>query len=311
MPEDIEVELDQQPESDQVEIEIVDETPEELKQPERRSENKAPELTAEEESQVGPRVQKRIARITYEKKEAERRAHEAEQKHLAAMKLAQMAIAHQNQLAARVNELQVGFKQEAIGSRDARSAQLRYEIAKAKETGDSDKEAQLIQEMAEIAAAKATVQNWNPATLQQVEVPIVAEAPPPPPAPVQEELDHETVNWAQRNTSWLQKVNASPEAAAAYQHANNYQKLLAMQGHDTQSRKCYDLIDEELRRRFPDVVSPSAPSRTVSAVTGASRVNTAASGKRVIRLTAAEAAVADGLGIPYKEYAEYLQKGAQ
>jgi hypothetical protein len=310
MPEDIEIELEQQSEPDQIEVQIVDDVPEDLRQPERRSDNKAPELTPEEESQVGPRVQKRIARITYEKKELERRAHEADQKVIAAMKVAQAAIAHQNQLAARVNELQAGIKQEALGSREARATQLRYEITKAKETGDSEKEAQLIQEMAEIAASKAAVQNWNPATLQQVEVPTVAEAPPPP-TPQQEELDQETVTWAQRNTSWLQKVNSSPEAAAAYQHANNYQKLLAMQGHDTQSRKCYDLIDEELRRRFPDVVSPSAPSRTVSAVTGASRVNTAASGKRVIKLTAAEAAVADGLGIPYKEYAEYLQKGAQ
>lgn len=307
MPEEIEVELEAQEE--QPEIQIVDDTPEDLKQPEHRSQNKAPELSTEEESQVGPRVQKRIARITYEKKEAERRAHEANQERIAAMKLAQAALAHQNQLAARVNELQNGFKQEAIGSRDAHATRLRYEIAKAKENGDNEKEAQLIQEMAEIAAAKAAVQNWNPAQLQQVEIPTVVDTPMPPPAPEpQEDLDQETVLWAQRNTGWLQKMNQSPEAAAAYQHANNFQKLLAMQGHDTTSRKCYDLIDEELRRRFPDVITPSAPSKSVPAVTSASRVNTSANGKRVIRLTAAEAAVADGLGISYREYAEYLQR---
>jgi len=299
---------------EEVEIEIVDETPEDLKQPAKERTNKrVPEMSPEEEVSLSEKVQKRIARMTYEVNEQKRKAAEADRQRFAAMKLAQSAIAHQNELANRLNSIQAGFKQEAIDHRVARQQAVRNEIAKAKETGDTEKESLLIQQMAELAAAKTAVENWNPQQLQQVDVPMVAE--PQPEQPEQPEIDEEALSWAQRNAEWLNKARSSPEAAACMQYAVNYQAALGRVGHDVNSRSCYDKIDEEIRRRFPDVVGAeartSATSPRVSAVTNASRVNTAAHGKRVIRLSRDEVAVADGLGISHKDYWEMLQKGNQ
>jgi hypothetical protein len=299
---------------EEIEIEIVDETPEDLKQPTKERPNKkVPDLSSEEEVTLSEKVQKRIARMTYEVNEQKRKAAEADRQRFAAMKLAQSAIAHQNELAQRLNSIQAGFKQEAIDHRVARQQAIRNEIAKAKEAGDTEKESLLIQQMAELAAAKTAVENWNPTPLQQVEVPMVAE--PQPEQPAQPEIDEEALSWAQRNAEWLNKARTSPEAAACMQYAVNYQAALGRAGHDVNSRSCYDKIDEEIRRRFPDVVGAeartSATSPRVPTVTNASRVNTVAPGKRVIRLSRDEAAVADGLGISHRDYWEMLQKGNQ
>jgi hypothetical protein len=299
---------------EEIEIEIVDETPEDLKQPAKeRIGKRVPEMSSEEEVSLSEKVQKRIARMTYEVNEQKRKAAEADRQRFAAMKLAQSAIAHQNELAQRLNSIQAGFKQEAIDHRVARQQAVRNEIAKAKEAGDTEKESLLIQQMAELAAAKTAVENWNPQQLQQVEVPTVAE--PQPEQSEQPEIDEEALAWAQRNAEWLNKVRSSAEAEACMQYAVAEQARLGRKGYDVNSRSCYDKIDEEIRRRFPDVVGaearPSATSPRVSTVTNASRVNTVAPGKRVIRLSRDEVAVADGLGISHRDYWEMLQKGNQ
>lgn len=288
-------------ETPEVEIEVVDDTPEELKQPAGEpTRQKAPDLADDEVSSLSQRAQKRIARLTYEAAEAKRQADAAVRQRQEALRVAQMSIAQQNELAARINELQTGFKQEAISHREAKAIALRNQITKAREEGDTQKEAELFQQLADISASRVAVQNLQFQPIQQIEVPMVVDPPQQQQQQVPQ-IDDVTRDWAQRNMHWLK----TPDAPAVTRYGDAYLEKLQNQGYELGTKECYDKLDEELRRRFPEVVGanttpPSAPSRP--AVINAPRVQTSAPGKQVVRLTKSQVDLADQLGMSHLDY---------
>ena len=88
-----------------------------------------------------------------------------------------------------------------------------------------------------------------------------------------------------------------------------HKTLIEEEGFDTDSDEYYNEIDKRLREAFPHKLNTGEmvtveqgrrPSQTV-----ASAVRSSNSGRKTVRLTPSEVAIANKLGVPLDEYAKY------
>ena len=86
-----------------------------------------------------------------------------------------------------------------------------------------------------------------------------------------------------------------------------HKKLVEEEGFDTETPEYYHEIDTRIRDAFPHRFNGSSPRTEVrrpqQAVASATRFG--ASGRKTVRLTASEVAIAKKLGVPLDQYAKY------
>jgi len=257
-------------------------------------ENKEEEL---EEYSVG--VKKRIDKLTKKMREAERREQAAidyakkvkeESDKLKSSNIVQndsmlvereKALANQKEFAKRAMEAAVNAqdveKQVAAQQEIARLTieDERLKVSKAK----------ALQRKAEIEKAPKedieTVVNNQPAAEQ---------APPDPKANA----------WASKN-EWFGNDNAM--TYTAYDIHNN----LMEEGFDPRSDEYYTEVDKRIRKEFPHKFSDGGdvnkPKQKVASV-----ARKTASGRRTVRLTPSQVAIAKKLGVPLEEYAKHVKE---
>ena len=86
-------------------------------------------------------------------------------------------------------------------------------------------------------------------------------------------------------------------------------KQLVEEGFDGSSDEYYDELDNRLRKRFPSemgVNKNGGSSRVASASTSASR--SSKQGRRTVKLSPSQVAMAKKLGVPLEEYAKYVKE---
>ena len=128
-----------------------------------------------------------------------------------------------------------------------------------------------------------------------------AQAAQTPQAPAR--ADPKAEEWAAKN-SWFGENDAMTFAAFGI-----HKTLIEEEGFDTDSDEYYNEIDKRLREAFPHKLNAGEmvtveqgrrPSQTV-----ASAVRSSNSGRKTVRLTPSEVAIANKLGVPLDEYAKY------
>ena len=88
-----------------------------------------------------------------------------------------------------------------------------------------------------------------------------------------------------------------------------HKKLVEQEGFDTNTPEYYDEIDKRIREAFPHKfnggasVSVSEDRRPQQAVASATRSSN--SGRKTVRLSPSEVAIANKLGVPLDEYAKH------
>ena len=85
-------------------------------------------------------------------------------------------------------------------------------------------------------------------------------------------------------------------------------KQLLEEGFDGTSDEYYSELDARLRNRFPNEMGGTkngGSSRVASASTSASRSNK--QGRRTVKLSPSQVAMAKKLGVPLEEYAKYVK----
>ena len=180
----------------------------------------------------------------------------------------------------------------------------------AHESGDADKmlEAQeLISKIAvekqryESAKAKADQQakmqtRRKPAQQTQTQVQQPAQQQPPQPDP-------RARTWAEKN-EWFGQDRVMTTAAFAI-----HQQLIEEEGFDPATDEYYTEIDSRIRREFPHKFETAKKSgggsQVASAGNSASR-NTK-QGRRSVKLSHSQVAIAKKLGVPLEEYAKYVK----
>ena len=108
----------------------------------------------------------------------------------------------------------------------------------------------------------------------------------------------EAEDWAENN-KWFNKDRVMT-ASAMVIHQD-----LAEEGFDLNSEDYYNEISKRIRKEFPHKFEGSA--RPTQRVASAVRTNTA-SGRRTVKLTPSQVAIAKKLGVPLEEYAKHVKE---
>ena len=267
-------------------------------QPEAKQEDK-PEQKKEELETYSKDVQRRIAKLTKKWREAQRQADEA-------LKFAENQKQQKEKLQKKYSKVeQAGVKdreQRITSGLQAAAAKL----AAAKEAGDlaaeveANKEiARLGYEEARLNEAKAAYEDMAKAEPKSEEIPKVAPQQTAQPDPKAEA-------WGAKN-KWF-----GTDTAMTYTAFDLHKKLVDEEGFDPQSDEYYSEIDKRMRLEFPqkfdnneDKVQNNTTKPTQIVASAKRSVNK--SGRKTVRLTPSQVAIAKKLGVPLEEYAKQMK----
>ena len=123
---------------------------------------------------------------------------------------------------------------------------------------------------------------------------------PPPQNPRYQEPSRKASSWAEKN-EWFgsDKIMTS----VAFQVHQD----LVEQGFDVESEEYYNEIDKTMKDNFPHKFNRQEPKKIVQTVASAQRNQ---NGRRSVKLTRSQIAIAKKLGVPLEEYAKYVKENA-
>jgi len=294
---DTEVELENDSkETETPEVEAQQET-EVVEQTEEKVEAKK-EPTEDELKQYSESVQKRIAKLTKKWREAERQKDEA-------LTYAQRVMEDKKKSEAKLSKLEPSFLKTTEEGIKSGLESAKAKLAAAREAGDINAEVEaqsLISEyaykQAKFVEAKTEQEEINKSRETEVRQPEVnldrrqvAQGNPDPKAE----------DWASKNT-WFGR-----DTAMTYTAFDLHKKLTEEEGYDPQSDEYYQEIDKRIRLEFPQKFATNEVKETAKPVqTVASAKRSTKSGRKTVRLTPSQVAIAKKLGVPLEEYAKQL-----
>ncbi len=266
--------------------------------PEAKQEEK-PEQKKEELETYSKDVQRRIAKLTKKWREAERQREEA-------LAFAENQKSQKEKLQKKYSKVeQAGVKdreQRITSGLQAAAAKL----AAAKEANDlaaeveANKEiARLGYEEARLNEAKAAYEDMAKADPKSEEIPKVSPQQTAAPDPKAEA-------WGAKN-KWF-----GTDTAMTYTAFDLHKKLVDEEGFDPQTDEYYAEIDKRIRLEFPnkfdttdDKVQQDTTKPTQIVASAKRSVNK--SGRKTVRLTPSQVAIAKKLGVPLEEYAKQMK----
>tara|TARA_B100000131_G_scaffold81813_1_gene78649 strand:- start:1815 stop:2726 length:912 start_codon:yes stop_codon:yes gene_type:complete len=261
-----------------------------------QSEQKTEEPDDKELQDVGKRAQDRIKKLTTKYKNEERAKQEAERK-------AQEAALENEQLKERLKNLDHGYISEYGTRLDAQLEQAKKNYRDAHEAGDVDKMFDAQQALSKISIEQERhriAKDRQEAQVKQVEQ--QAQQPQAQPQPQQAPVDPKAQAWAEKN-EWFGEDQIMTSTAMGI-----HQKL-SEEGFDLSSDEYYDEIDRQLKTLFPDKFNTGrangGSARVAPADTSASRKK---QGRRTVRLSPSQVAIAKKLNVPLEEYAKYVKE---
>ena len=247
-------------------------------------------------------VKSRIKKLTEKFRNEERDREEA-------VRLSQHLIQENQSLKGRVQALDSGYLNE-FGSRlSSQTETVKQAYKDAYEAGDSDR---LVEATNAMSALQLQQQKYNTAKLhserqqqqqqrQQQQPQQQQRQQQQQPQPQQKRVDPKAEAWAQKN-DWFGEDDIMTNAALTIDA-----QLLQEEGFDPHSEEYYSEVDKRLRNAFPHKFQKAkrsgGGSQVASAGNSASRSTT--QGRRSVRLTHSEVAIARKLNVPLEEYARY------
>ena len=295
----------------ELEIEVVDDV-DEADKPRLPETAKADIPKDEELEQYSESVQKRMKKLTFDAKEAERQKAEAIRLRDEAVAYAKTIHDQNRRLQEDLQRGQGAVVEQAQGRLDAQLAKAREAYKAAYEAGDSDAllEAQtaLSELQAEARQLKAYQSRKRPEEAAPQAQPQHQQAPQPPQQPQVPQLNARQKAWLADN-DWYGK-DRQMTAFALGVHEE-----LVYNGVDPESENYYSEIDSAMRKRFADKfdsgedieVTPRQ-KKPASVVAPAAR---SAQAPRKIKLTSSQVALAKRLGLSKEQYAAQLMKEAR
>ena len=255
---------------------------------------KADEAQAVEEYSEG--VKKRIAKLTKKMREAERQKEEA-------LRYAHSVKQERDQFQTQATSLDKNYATEMEGRISSSIAAAQAKLAAARQNEDSKAEvealtaiSQLGYEQGKLAELKTQHQMQETAAKEE---PVQPTRQPMQQAPAR---DPKAEAWAEEN-EWFGKDNAM-----TYTAFDLHRKLTEEEGMDPQSDDYYKEVDRRIRLEFPhkfdrpvEEKQTTKPTQNVASATRSTK-----SGRKQVRLTSSQVAIARKLGVPLEEYAKQL-----
>ena len=284
-------------EKDPKEVEVKDEkqeTSDEKQETkvEEKQETKVDEKK-EELEQYSEGVQKRIAKLTKKWREAERQKE-------AALDYAKGVQYEHSELKSKFSKLEPNYvkalESKVISGMEAAKSKL----AQAREAGDINAEVEAQKDIAKLGFEETRLAALKDRQSQEKEK--VVKTPSLDQAVAPQKPDPKAEAWADKN-DWFGKDSAMTYTAFDY-----HKKLTEQEGFDPNSDEYYAEIDKRMRLDFPHkFANTRSQESTKPEQIVASAKRSSNTGRKTVRLTSSQVAIAKKLGVPLEEYAKQLK----
>ncbi len=240
-------------------------------------------------------VKKRIAKLTRKMREAERQKEEA-------VSYAKRVMQERDQLSHQATTYEKDYTSEMENRIQSSLAAAQAKLAASREADDKKAEVEALTaisqlgyeqgKLAEIKSRQAIEEKEAKAkpTLN-------TQLPRQTPAP-----DPKAEEWAEKN-EWFGKDNAM-----TYTAFDLHRKLTEEEGYDPKSDSYYEEINKRIRLEFPHKFG-NTTEKTISRPTQnvASATRSSKTGRKTVKLTPSQVAIAKKLRVPLEEYARQLK----
>jgi len=281
---------------DPVEVELKEEEKkeEQVTEPEIQVEEEPKQEAKEEElEEYSQSVKRRIDKLTRKMREAERR----EQAAIEYAKKVQEENKNLNVMSQVTSKERVASDEQSLQSTEQL---LKTAFTQAVSEGDVEKQMEAQQRIAQLAIEKERL-GLRKRKVEQQEIkkeqPVEEPWNNQPQAQSQAKPDPKAQEWAEGN-KWFGEDKAMTYTAMSF-----HDELLN-EGFDSSSDEYYTEINRRIRKEFPHKFEDqSKPRQKVASAT-----RTSATGRRTVRLTPSQVAIAKKLGVPLEEYAKHVKE---
>ena len=286
-PKEIEVKDEKQETSDKEQETKVEEKPVDEK-PETKVEEKSEEL-----EQYSEGVKKRIAKLMKKWREAERQKE-------AALDYAKGVQYEHSELKNKFSRLEPNYV-KALESKVVSGIEAaKSKLAQAREAGDINAEVEAQKDIAKLGFEETRLAALKDRQSQEKEK--VVKTPSLDQAVAPQKPDPKAEAWADKN-DWFGKDSAMTYTAFDY-----HKKLTEQEGFDPNSDEYYAEIDKRMKLDFPHkFANTRSQESTKPEQIVASAKRSSNTGRKTVRLTSSQVAIAKKLGVPLEEYAKQLK----
>ena len=239
-------------------------------------------------------VQARIAKLTRKMREAERQRD-------AATEYAKSVEEKRQALETRFEKTDADYIKKFETSINTGLEAAQKELAAAIEAGDAKAQVEANKRIATLAFENAKLSQSKEARETAVSKPSEVRAPEQPRTQA-EPSDPMAEAWASKN-SWF-----GQDRAMTYTAFEIHKDLVDKEGYDSKSDEYYAEIDKRIRVDFPHKFATSNNKQSTEPVqTVASAKRSVKPGRKTVKLTSSQVAIAKKLGVPLEEYAKQLK----
>lgn len=261
---------------------------------------KTPERGTQEHEEYSNKVKKRIEKMTAKLRESERREQ-------AALEYAKQVQANLQQMQARVQTLDQGYITESKGRIDSQIAIAEANLQNAIEQNDGKAVVESQKLLSQLMIQQDQI-NRAAAQRPQAQAPVQQAYQQPvyqqPPQQAPRGPDEKAERWAEEN-EWFGTDEVMTNGTFAIHHQ------LEREGFDLSSDEYYDELNRRVRKEFPHKFRKPQVNTNVDApgIAPATRgLSVSQTGRRTIKLTPSEVAMAKRIGVPLEEYAKYVRR---
>ena len=286
----------EEPKEEKIEVEKVEDVQEEKPEATETQSEKKDELKEYSEG-----VQRRIAKLTRKMREAERLKEEA-------LAYAQSVKSDNDVMEGRLSKIDSSYVSEFENRVKTSMAAAKLALKNAIESQDVEAQIAAQQQLAAITMDEARlnsvkVANEKQPKPQEKQVNINPQQQYVAP---QQQADPKAEDWASRNT-WF-----GNDSAMTYTAFDIHKTLVETEGYDPKSDEYYAEVDKRIRLEFPhkfDKVDNNTTERAKPAqnVASARRSASTNKGRKTVKLTPSQVAIAKRLGVPLEEYAKQVK----
>ena len=292
---------------DPVEVEVIDDTPEQDRNRPKRAENTEPDIPDEDEIRgYKGDVQKRIKQLKYEYHEERRQKEEAKRTSDEAVAHAQRLVEENKKLRKTLDDGESVLVEQAKGRVDAQLAKAKQEYKDAFDRGDTEAIVEANEKLSRLSVEaeslrRVTEQKKRSGDTKEepVETPTTNAQPQQPAQP-----DPRAQDWAAKNTWFGQDQGLTFAAFGIHRE-------LMEEGYDGATDEYYQELDSRLSKfgitnynEDQEQVSDSPVQRVASPTRQAKNKNARS---KTVKLTQSQVAIAKKLNVPLEEYAKYVK----
>jgi len=282
------------------EVEVKEEAPKQETETKELIEEAPKEEAKEKEiDEYGEGVKKRIAKLTKRMRESERQRDEA-------TRYARTVLGEQKTLKERLSKLDTGYVSEMENRIVSGLEAAKGKLTTAREAGNITDEVDAQKEIAKLG--------YEEARLAEMKINQAARKPKEEKRELNQQTniqqeqtrrpvpDARATEWAGKN-KWFGSDNAM-----TYTAFDMHKKLVEEEGYDPQSEDYYGELDRRIKLEFPNkfgnvTEQTTKPTQTVASATRNVKRGT---GRKTVKLTSSQVAIAKKLNVPLEEYAKQL-----